>query len=75
MDECDEREVPFFGNQFAAFKSLDPAGVFLAGIVGTVGLLALMREACQIALPCLGLAGLGLFFSQSRFDRRENEDG
>jgi hypothetical protein len=53
---------------------LDPSGIFLSAIVGSVGVLTLLKGAWQIALPCLGLAGLGLFFSQRRFDRKENED-
>jgi hypothetical protein len=53
---------------------LDPSGIFLSAIVGTAGVLTLLKGAWQIALPCLGLAGLGLFFSQRRFDSKENED-
>jgi len=53
---------------------LDPSGILLSAIVGTAGVLTLLKGAWQIALPCLGLAGLGLFFSQRRFDRKENED-
>ena len=53
---------------------LDPSGIFLSTIVGTAGVLTLLKGAWQIAIPCLGLAGLGLFFSQRRFDSRENED-
>ena len=65
-----------FSESWEANKTLplDPSGIFLSAIVGTAGVLTLLKGAWQIALPCLGLAGLGLFFSQRRFDRKENED-
>jgi len=53
---------------------LDPPGVLLAGIVGTVGLLALFKAAWQIAIPCLSLAALGVLAARRRFDRDENSD-
>lgn len=48
---------------------LNPADASLAGTVGSVGLLALLRQAWKIALPCLGLVILGLFVAERRFDR------
>jgi hypothetical protein len=50
-------------------RSFDPAGLILVAIVGTFGLISLLRGAWGIAALCLPLALAGLFFSHSHFDR------
>ena len=69
-------EIPFLRKQHEPTRRmlpLDPNGVFLAAVVGAGGLLTLLKGAWQIGLPCVCLAGLGLFFSQRRFDPEQYE--
>jgi hypothetical protein len=47
----------------------EPAGLFLAAIVGTVGLISLLKGAIPLAALLLTLAALGLVCSHKRFDR------
>ncbi len=50
-------------------RLFEPAGVFLAAIVGTVGLISLVKGAIPLAALCLPLATLGLVCSHKHFDR------
>ena len=47
----------------------DPAGLFLAAIVGTGGVFSLLKGAIPLAALCLPLATLGLVLSHKHFDR------
>ncbi len=49
-------------------RVFEPAGLFLAAIVGTVGLIGLLKGAIPLAALCLPLAALGLVCSHKHFD-------
>lgn len=49
-------------------RRFDPAGLCLSAIVGTVGLLSLMKGGLPLAAVCLTLAALGLIYSHKHFD-------
>jgi hypothetical protein len=57
------------GNPENGRRMFEPAGVFLAAIVGTVGLISLVKGAIPLAALCLPLAALGLVCSHKHFDR------
>jgi len=48
-------------------RMFDPAGLFLTAIVGTGGLISLLKGAILLAALCLPLAALGLVFSHKHF--------
>lgn len=50
-------------------RVFEPAGVFLAAIVGTLGLISLLKGAIPLAALCLPLAALGIVCSHKHFDR------
>lgn len=50
-------------------RMFEPAGLFLAAIVGTVGLISLLKGAIPLAALCLPLAALRLVCSHKHFDR------
>ena len=47
----------------------DPAGLLLVGVVGSVGILSLLRHGWLLGVPCVILATLGLIASHRHFNR------
>jgi len=47
----------------------DPAGLLLTAIVGSVGVLSLLRHGWVLGVPCVSLATLGLIVSHRHFDQ------
>ena len=52
-------------------RLFEPAGLFLAAIVGIGGVFSLLKGAIPLAALCLPLAALGVVFSHRHFDRDE----
>ena len=52
----------------------DPAGLLLTGIVGSVGVLSLLRHGWVLGVPCVILATLGLITSHRHFDHSRLTD-
>jgi hypothetical protein len=50
-------------------RLFDPAGLLLVVIVGTGGILTLLKHVWIVAIPCIVLAVLGLIASHKHFDR------
>ena len=50
-------------------RVIDPAGLFLAAILGTVGLLSFWKGAILLAALCLLIAALAFVASHRHFDR------
>jgi len=55
-------------------RLFDPAGLLLVAVVGTGGILTLVKHVWTVGIPCVVLAVLGLIASHRHFDRVAEPD-